>query len=382
MIHPIDSPTMHRLSRFALAACALISSSVAVDAAEPAATSRPVIETVAGDGRSGELPPGGGAALAVPVDQPFGVELGPDGALYIASVGQHRVLRLDREHGIVTSVAGSGVKGYAGDGQPATQAQLNEPYEIRFDVDKNLYFVEMQNHLIRRVDSRTGLISTVAGAPTPGFGGDGGAARQALFRQPHSIALDERGYLYVADIGNHRIRRINLRAGTIDSIAGDGNKELPRDGAVASGNPILGPRALAIVGRTMWIALREGNSVWRLDLDSLIIRHVAGSGRAGYGGDGGSLKLALFNGPKGIAATPMGWVYVVDSENQAIRLLDTAAGSIETIAGGGPQARGFAGDKGTATSAQFDRPHGIGLAPDGSFFIGDTNNHRVRWVHR
>ncbi len=373
---------MHRLTRFVLAACVLIPSSVRGAAAEPAATNRLVIETVAGDGRSGDLPPGGGAALAVPVDQPFGVELGPDGALYIASVGQHRVLRLDREHGIVTSVAGSGVKGYAGDGQPATQAQLNEPYEIRFDADKNLYFVEMQNHLIRRVDARTGLISTVAGAPTLGFGGDGGAAREALFRQPHSIALDDRGCIYVADIGNHRIRRINLRAGTIDSIAGDGNKELPRDGAVASGNPILGPRALVIVGRTMWIALREGNSVWRLDLDSLIIRHVAGSGRAGYGGDGGSLKLALFNGPKGIAATPMGWVYVVDSENQAVRLLDTAAGSIETIAGGGPQARGFAGDKAPATSAKVDRPHGIGLAPDGGFFIGDTNNHRVRWVHR
>ncbi len=340
-----------------------------------------LVETVAGSGQAGEFPAAGGPALGVPVALPFGVEIGPDRALYITSIGQHRVLRLDTSRGEISSVAGSGIKGYAGDGGPASQARLNEPYEVRFDREGNMFFVEMQNHLIRRVDACDKSISTVAGDPEAGFAGDDGPAIQARFRQPHSIALDERGFLYVADIGNHRIRRIDTRSHTITSIAGDGKRELPHDGGTARGQPILGPRALAIVGRTLWIALREGNSVWRLDLDSGVIRHVAGTGAAGDGGDGGPALSATFNGPKGIAATADGLVYVVDSENQAIRRIDTTSGVIQTIAGSGPTARGFAGENGPALAAQFDRPHGICVARDGGVYLGDTNNHRVRWLH-
>jgi DNA-binding beta-propeller fold protein YncE len=342
---------------------------------------RLLIETVAGNGRTGDLPEGTEQALSVPIDLPFGVEIGPDGGLYIACIGQHRVLRLDLANHSLSNVAGSGIKGYHGDGGQARQAQLNEPYEIRFDKDDHLYFVEMQNHLIRRVDTRTGIISTVAGTGQPGFAGDGGPAAKAQFRQPHSIALDALGDLYVADIGNHRIRRIDAKTGAISSIAGTGKPELPAEGAQAQGRPILGPRALCITGRTLWVALREGNSVWRLDLDSGVIRHVAGTGKAGYGGDGGSAKTATFNGPKGITATDGGLVYVVDSENQAIRLIDTTADRIYTIAGGGPQQRGFAGEKVLAAEAKLDRPHGICLAPKGGLYLGDTNNHRVRWLH-
>ena len=338
------------------------------------------VETFAGDGRQGDIPRRGGQATGVPIALPFGVEVGPDSALYVTSVGQHRVLRIDPQNHTVSSVAGSGIKGYAGNGGVATRALLNEPYEVRFDGERNMYIVEMQNHLVRRVDAKTGIISTVAGNPQSGFGGDQSRAIRAQFRQPHSIALDEAGNVYVADIGNHRIRRINAKAGTIVSIAGNGQTELPQDGSNAQGNPIFGPRALAVVGRTLWIALREGNSVWRLDLDTGVIQHVAGSGRSGYEGDGGPAKTASFNGPKGIAATPDGLVYVVDSENQVIRLIDTRSGLIYTVAGSGPKARGFAGDGAAALSASFDRPHGIGLAPGGGFYIGDTNNHRVRWV--
>jgi sugar lactone lactonase YvrE len=241
-----------------------------------------------------------------------------------------------------------------------------------------MYFVEMKNHLIRRVDLHTGVISTVAGDPKEGFAGDGGPASQARFRQPHSIALDDRGNLFVADIGNHRIRRIDLKTETISTIAGTGQRRLPLDGTKAEGQPILGPRALYVVGSTMWIALREGNSIWRLDLDSGVIRHVAGTGKAGYSGDGGPPLAATFNGPKGIAATSDGMVYVVDSENQAVRRIDTKAGRIDTIGGGGPKARGYAGDSGPALAAHFDRPHGICVTPNGTLFLGDTNNHRVR----
>ncbi len=340
-----------------------------------------MIETYAGNGAAGDLPAGGGAARGVPVDLPFGVEAGPDGAIYVTSIGQHRVLRVDPKQQLVTCVAGSGVMGHAGDGGPATEAQLNEPYEVRFDSRGNMIFVEMKNHLLRRVDLHGGVISTIAGDPQPGFAGDGGPARAARFNQPHSIALDADDHLYVADIANHRIRKIDARSGQITSIAGDGEKALPRDGGLAQGHSILGPRALSIVGDTMWIALREGNSIWRLDLKSGRIHHVAGTGKAGYSGDGAAPALATFNGPKGIVATAEGVVYVVDSENQAIRRIDVRGNRIDTIAGGGPRARGFAGEGTAALQAQLDRPHGIGLAPQGGVLIGDTNNHRVRWVH-
>jgi sugar lactone lactonase YvrE len=243
-----------------------------------------------------------------------------------------------------------------------------------------MYFVEMQNHLIRRVDAKTGVISTVAGTSAAGFGGDGGPATKAQFRQPHSIALDDRDGLYVADIGNHRIRRIDLKTGMIDTIAGTGERQLPGDGQAARGRPILGPRALAIEGRTMWIALREGNSVWRMDLDRGTLHHVAGTGRKGYTGDGGSAKAATFDGPKGIAAGPDGKVYVVDTENQVIRAIDIAKSTIATVAGVGPKQRGYNGDDRPATEAHLSRPHGICVGSDGAIYLGDSENHRVRRV--
>jgi sugar lactone lactonase YvrE len=257
---------------------------------------------------------------------------------------------------------------------------LNEPYEVRFDQQDNMYFVEMRNHIIRRVDAKTGSISTICGTGQPGYSGDGGPARRAQLRNPHSIDLDDRGMLYVADIGNHRIRRIDLSSGVIESIAGNGERTLPTDGQRARGNPMLGPRALVVDGRTMWIALREGHSVWKMDLDSGLLTHVAGSGEKGFKGDGGSALAAMFNGPKGIALGPRGNVYVVDTENQAIRRIDLASGTITTVAGGGPKQQGGGGDGGLATEAQLSRPHGVCVDADGTIYIGDTLNHRVRCV--
>jgi len=337
-----------------------------------------VMQTVAGTGAAAANG-NRGDALQINVGEPFGVEIGPDGALYVTEVGNHRVLRVDLAGGKIVTVAGNGRKGYAGDGGPATEASLNEPYEVRFDRDGNMIFVEMQNHVIRRVDVRTGIISTLAGTGQAGFGGDGGPAVQAQFKQPHSIAIDHaQSHLYVADIGNHRIRRIDLQTGIIDTIAGTEEKKLPADGQLARRNPILGPRALYMDGPTMWIALREGHSVWRMNLADGRLRHVAGTGKAGYGGDGGPAKAATFNGPKGIAVGPQGCVYVVDTENQAIRRIDVSEGTVATVAGSGQ--KGGAGDGGPATEAQLGRPHGICVGPDGAIYIGDTLNHRVRRV--
>lgn len=353
-----------------LSCCAWVTS-----AASRAAT----IDTVAGTGKPADAGDGG-PALQTNVGDPFGVEIGPDGALYITEVRNHRVRRLDLKTGNLTTVAGNGTKGYSGDGGPATKAQLNEPYEVRFDKAGNMLFVEMMNHLVRKVDAKTGIISTVAGTGRAGFSGDGGPATKAEFKNPHSIALDANDAIYIADITNHRIRRVDPKTGNVESIAGTGDKKLPTDGQIAKGNPILGPRALFIDGATMWIALREGNSVWRMNLGDGVLKHVSGTGKSGFTGDGEAAAGATFAGPKGIAVGPDKNVYVVDTENHAIRKIDTTTNKISTVAGSGPKQKGGAGDGGPATSAQMDRPHGICVGPDGALFIGDTLNHRVRRV--
>jgi streptogramin lyase len=328
------------------------------------------IETIAGNGRPDV------------VGQPFGVEIGPDGALYICEVQNHRVLRLDLKSRELTTVAGNGTKGYSGDDGPATKAQLNEPYEVRFDRGGNMLFVEMKNYVVRKVDRQTGKISTVAGTGEMGFGGDGGPAAKAQLNIPHSIALDKDDNIYIADIGNHRIRRVDAKTGIISTIAGNGEKKPPVHGRSAAGKPMIGPRALFIDGGTLWIALREGHSVWRVDLTSGLVSHVAGTGQKGFSGDGGPAKAATFNGPKGIAVGPDKGIYVVDTENQVIRRIDSTTGVITTVAGRGPSHLGGEGDGGPATAATMDRPHGICIGPNGAIYIGDTNNHRVRRVNK
>ncbi len=381
-------PLVHRaaISLFTVAAFAVAATYLA------AAT----VDTVAGSGKAKDKVGDGEEAIDArdaAVGQPFGVEIGPDGALYVTEVENHHIRRVDLKRGRITTVAGNGRKGYSGDGGPARRASLNEPYEVRFDSRGNMYFVEMQNHVIRRVDAASGEITTVAGTGEAGYAGDGndnqpGDARKAQFRQPHSIALSGDRWLYVADIGNHRIRRIDLENNTIESIAGNGEKRLPEDGGTAKDRSMVGPRALAIDGDTLWIALREGHSVWSLDLTSGKLRHVAGSGNQGYrDAAAGEGKSATFNGPKGIAVGPDRRLYVVDTENQAIRRVDPRTGEVTTIAGTPPDGRGFGGDSdgdngegGDALRAKFDRPHGIAVASSGVVFIGDTNNHRVRAV--
>jgi streptogramin lyase len=339
----------------------------------------PSMESVAGTGAP-ENNGDSGPAEAINIGHPFGVEMGPDGALYISEVLNHRIRRLDLTTGNLTTVAGCGRRGYSGDGGPALDAELNEPYEIRFDADGSLVFVEMKNHIIRRVDAKSHKISTLAGNGRQGFGGDGGPASKALFNQPHSIALDRDGTVYVADIGNHRIRRIDPKSGVIETIAGSSQPKIPRDGQAARGNSILGPRALFVDGEVLWIALREGHSIWRMDLADGILHHVAGTGKPGFAGDGGPAVEAALNGPKGLAVAPDGNVFVADTENDAIRRIDVKSGTISTVAGGSKQVKTETPRGCAESNVPLSRPHGICVAPDGAVFIGDTLNHRVRRI--
>jgi streptogramin lyase len=290
------------------------------------------------------------------------------------------VRRLDLISSELTTVAGNGTKGYSGDGGPATAAQLNEPYEVRFDRAGNILFVEMQSQLVRKVDAKTGTITTIAGTGKKGFGGDGGPANAALFSSPHSIALDSDDNLYIADIGNHRIRRVDAKSGVIMTIAGNGETKQPEDGQVAAGKPMIGPRALFVNGDVLWIALREGHAVWTLGLMRGRLQHIAGTGKRGFSGEATAALDATFDGPKGIAIGPDQCAYVADTENHAIRKIEPRSGLVTTIAGRGPQNKGSSGDGGPAKNATMDRPHGICVGPDGAVYVGDTLNHRVRRI--
>jgi DNA-binding beta-propeller fold protein YncE len=337
------------------------------------------IDTVAGSGAGTDNGPSG-PALSANMNQPFGLEFGPDGKLYICERGLHRIRIWDPKTNELTTYAGTGKPGFSGDGGPATAAQLFEPHELRFDKAGNLYWTDMRNQVIRKVDRASGIISTFAGTGgRGGFSGDGGPATEAKLASPHSLAFDADDNLYIADIGNHRIRRVDAKTGVIETIAGTGERVLPKDGAVAKTSPILGPRALFVVGDVMWIALREGHAVWKLHLKNGTLHHVGGNGKGGFAVSDGPVKDAQFNGPKGIAVGPDGMVYVVDSANHVLRKIDPTKGTVVNVAGIPNQAK-FAGDGGPAEQAHLNNLHGVCIAKDGTVYIGDSDNHRVRRV--
>lgn len=339
---------------------------------------QPRISTFAGTGQSGYTGDGGPATKAQ-LNQPFGLVRGPDGALYLCDTNNHTIRRIDRK-GVITTVAGTGQKGYSGDGGPALQAQLNEPYEVRFDKMGNLYFVERLNHTVRRVDARTKIITTVAGTGQPGFSGDGGPANKAQLNQPHSIQFDRFGDLYICDILNHRVRKVLRKEGLILTVAGTGEKKPTPNGAPIAGTPLNGPRALDFDRNgDLWLALREGNAVYRFDMKAATIHHVAGTGRQGFTGNGGPAKLATLSGPKGLSIAPNGNVYLADTESHSIRMIDVRKGTLELIAGTGAKGDGADGDP---LECKMARPHGVFVDKDGALYIGDSEAHRVRVIRR
>ena len=331
--------------------------------------------TIAGTGTAG-FSGDGGPGTKAEVNNPYGLVIGLDGALYFCEIGNHRVRRLDLKTNRISTVAGSGQKGYAGDGGPALSAVMNEPYEVRFDRAGNMFIAEMQNHVVRRVDARTHVITTVAGTGVAGFSGDGGPAAKAQLRQPHSIAFDAQGRLLICDIGNHRIRRVDLESGIIETWAGTGEKKPTPDGAPLAGTPLNGPRAITVdPDGNLYLVLREGNAVYRIDPKAGRIFHLAGTGETGYTGDGGPAKAAKLSGPKGIAWAPGGSLYLADTESHTIRRIDLKSGIIATVVGTGQRGDGPDGD---ARQCRLARPHGIFVSASGAVYISDSESHRVR----
>ncbi|MEM9703441.1 MAG: hypothetical protein AAF907_13465, partial [Planctomycetota bacterium] len=347
--------------------------------------SEPRAVVIAGTGRAAS-DGDGGPATAASVNNPFGVCVAPDGGVLICEVGGHRVRRVGPTTGGVPARAGSGEAGSSGDGGPAVDAKLNEPYEIVFDAAGRWLVVDMKAHCIRRVDPSTGRIERVAGTDEPGFSGDGGPAIEARLNRPHSVAVAADGTILVCDIGNHRVRAVDPRTGVIRTLAGNGSKDRLEDGAAFLPTTALpGPRALAIAPRPAderngaprpwWLALREGNAVVRVEPPQnggtdRIVRRIAGDGRKGYRVDGGPAAGSRLAGPKGLAVLPNGDLVVADTENHAIRLIEARSGTIRTILGRDA-------DGTIRGGVVLARPHGVAAEPDGSVLVGDSENHRV-----
>ncbi len=309
------------------------------------------------------------------VNNPYGVVIGPDGHLYFCDLDNQRIRRVDLRTRRTNTVAGDGRNGHDGDGGPATAAALSMPHEIQFDEDGHLYIAERDSHVVRKVEAGTGRISTIAGTGTPGFSGDGGPAAEAQLRSPHSIALGPGGRLYICDIGNHRIRAVNLATRRIDTVGGTGERLATPDGAPLSGTPLNGPRTLVVApDGDLFLALREGNAVYRIDGRTRTLHHLAGTGQQGYSGDGGPARAATLRGPKGLAHGG-GSLYVADTENHVIRRIDLATSVITTVLGTGQRGDGPEPDPLRCALA---RPHGIFVDTTGALYVGDSEAHRIR----
>jgi NHL repeat len=334
------------------------------------------IHTIAGTGAKGYAGDGGPALQAL-LNEPFMCAFDTAGNLYVAEATNHCVRRVDTATGVITTVAGTGASGYTGDGGLATRATLNQPYSVQIDTNGDLYIVDRLNAVIRKVAAVTGLITTVAGTGAPGSSGDGGAGPLAQLREPNDCFLDGRGGLLIADVQDQRIRRLDVRSGIITTFAGTGEKARTGDGRPAAAAGILGARAVCTDGRGQtYICEREGNGIRRVDAHGIMSTY-AGTGERGYGGDGGPALAATWGAPKAIRCDRHDNVLVVDTENHAIRRIDAVTGVVTTIAGG---RQGGGGDGGPAIAAGLDRPHGCDVDVQGNMYIADSNNHRVRAV--
>ena len=338
-----------------------------------------LVRTIAGTGVAGYEMEGqrGLIGTETEVNNPYGVVVGPDGALYFCEVDTGRTRRLDLGTRRLTTIAGTGNKAYEGDGQSALRASFSAPHEIRFDRDRNLFVVERDSHAVRRIDANTGVVSTVAGTGEAGFSGDGGPATTAQLRQPHSIAFDADGNLLICDIGNGRVRSINMQNGLISTLSGTGDREAttPTSGPLA-GTPLRGPRSLDTDNEgNAYLVLREGNAVFRLNLLAGNLERIAGTGETGYTGDGGPALEATFNGPKGISYSAEDEsLYIVDTENHVIRRMSLSTGILETVLGNGERGDGPDGDP---HGCKMDRPHGV-FVHEGVVYVTDSESHRVR----
>jgi hypothetical protein len=329
------------------------------------------ITTVVGNGTaaySGESV----VAVSSSVNHPAELVIDGSGNIYFSELNSNRIRKVSPS-GIITTIAGTGVAGYSGDGGPATAARLNMPFGIDIDNAGNLYFADCLNHRVRRI-STSGIITTVAGNGTGGFSGNGGAATAAAMLGPTYIRFDHSGNLYISDNSNNMLRKVNT-SGIITTIAGTGFIGYTGDGGAATNARLYSPSGMAVDLSGNVYLCDYGNNVVRKISAAGIISTFAGTGVAGYTGDGGPATAARFKSVQDVVIDAAGNFILADTKNHVVRKINTS-GIISTIAGTG--IAGFSGDGGPATAANFKEPGGFGIDPTGNLHVADVFNHRIR----
>jgi len=322
------------------------------------------------------------------VNEPFATAFDAAGGLWgVEFTRANRLFRMERDPGNGSQVAPTFVAGIFHRADPQHPEPVDGPtglenvrfnglHDLAIGPDDTVYLADTFNHRIRALDPRARVLRTIAGTGIAGDGGDGGPAALARFNQPYCVSLvPGGGALLVADIGNARLRSIDLVTGTVATVAGSGVKGRVEEGALAGATPLDGPRAAcAAADGTIWLALREGNALVAIRAGKVSVA-VNSAGKAGFGGDGGPGVEALLAGPKYVAMDARGRVLVCDTENHCIRRYDPVTRIIETVAGIPGQAGTDVGRDWRST--QLARPHAARIDPQGNLVVADSDNDRI-----
>lgn len=304
------------------------------------------------------------------LESPFGVDFDRQGNLYIVELSGGRVHKLDTA-GVFSTIAGDGSEGYSGDNGPAKDATFNGMHNVAVTPAGDLYIADSWNHCIRRIDGKTGIITTIAGTGQPGFGGDDGPAASAEFNFLMCVSLNSTNdKLYLADLKNLRIRMVDLQTGIVSTVAGNGRKGVPADDSVATESPLVDPRAVAVDSKNnIYILERGGHALRKVTPDGRI-RTVAGTGTAG--GEDGAALTAQLNSPKHVAIDLNDNVIIADDQNKRVRLYSPDDATLTSILGSGVEKpkRGLL------------HPHGVCVHEDGSIYVVDTGHHRILRLSR
>ncbi|HYC55365.1 MAG TPA: hypothetical protein VEL28_10585 [Candidatus Binatia bacterium] len=337
------------------------------------------IRTVAGNGAPGIAFSGeGGPAFGARLNLPEAVLVDGDGTFFIADSQHHRIHRVDGQTMAIETIAGNGIGGFDGDNQAAIDAMVNRPADLDFDSDGNLYLADALNNRVRRIDAMTGQITTVAGNGTFGFSGDSGAATAAMLATPSGIAFDDDDNLFIADSSNHKIRRVDAVTKIITTVAGFNSVAMLGDGGQAVDARLIQPIGVTVDnGGDLLIADTNDLRIRHVDLDTGIIRTVAGDGTLGDGGDGGQATDAQLAFPVRVAVNEAGDIFIADKDNHLVRRISALDGTISTIAGNGSTV--FSGDGGPAELAGLGFLRDVVFGAGENLFVADGNS-RIREI--
>ncbi len=339
-----------------------------------------VISTVAGTGGLGGYNGDGIAATSAKLNDPTAVAVDAAGNIFFVDAGNERVREVTFATGLISTIAGTGTAGYNGDGIAATAAQLNNPSGIAVDTSDNVYVSDTGNERIRKVTFATGLISTIAGTGTSGYNGDGIAATAAQLSSPSGISLDASGDLFIADSGNSRIREVKAATGLISTTAGTGIAGYNGDGSSGTSTEVNGALGVVVNAAGNIFIADSGNArIREVNASTGLTSTVAGTGVAGHNGDNVAATSGEISNQPDIAVDAAGDLFIADVNNNVIREVNAQTGIITTVAGNGTA--GFSGDGGLATSAELNEPTSVAVDAEGDIFIADFQNNRIREVN-